>query len=96
MTWEIWKERENKFFLKILSYSRGHVVISVTILVKGTPRVSLENVILVTVSLLVNGPLIRVGILGYLLLSLQTNQVTKDLKSAQGSKERNQNVRQGG
>lgn len=68
------------------------MVILVTIVVKGTLRVSLENVILVTVSLLVNGPLIRVSILGYLLLSLQTNQVTKDLKSAQGSKERNQNV----
>ena len=81
MTWEIWKERENKFFLKILSYSRGHVEISVTILVKGTPRVSLENVILVTVSLLVNGPLVRIGILGYLLLSLQSNQVPNDLKS---------------
>lgn len=35
----------------------------------------------------VNGPLFRVGILGYLLLSLQANQVPKDLKSAQGSKE---------
>lgn len=34
-----------------------------------------------------NGPLFRVGTLGYLLLSLQANQVPKDLKSAQGSKE---------
>lgn len=47
----MWKEKENKFFLKILSYSRGRVVISVTILVKGIPRVSLENVISGTVSL---------------------------------------------
>lgn len=77
------------------------MVISVTILVKGTPRVSLWNVISGTVSLKlvigirilfgshmsVNDPLFRVGILGYLLLSLQANQVPKDLESAQGSKE---------
>lgn len=73
------------------------MVISVTILVKGTPRVSLWNVIsgklVIGIRILfgshmsVNGPLFRVGTLGYLLLSLQANQVPKDLKSAQGSKE---------
>lgn len=97
---------EDKLFLKVLLCSKRHVIISVTIIMKGTPRVSLENVRSGTVSLkLAVGTRILFGShmsffftlckwpfgynrhMGYLFLSLQSNQVYKDLNSVQGSKE---------